>query len=70
MGVLAEELDQDQREQRAAERQLLENERARSSALEAPLIEFDDLAELLVAATLAATGYHRHDRGEWRRRRG
>jgi acyl-CoA reductase-like NAD-dependent aldehyde dehydrogenase len=39
-------------------------------ALERPTHELDDLADRLAAVALILAGYHRHDRGEWRRRRG
>jgi hypothetical protein len=70
MGALAEEFEEEQREQRAHERATCKKERAKWAALEESARELDDLAELLTAAMLTTTGYHRHDRGEWRRRRG
>ena len=45
---------------------------AREAALapaEALVRELERLAEALTCATLLAAGYHRHDRGAWRRRR-
>src|SRR5437763_1444565 len=70
MGMLAEEFDQEQREEREQQRAQVERERENWAALEEPTRELDDLAELLMTATLMTAGYHRHDRGEWRRRRG
>jgi hypothetical protein len=53
-------------ELRRAERQA----RARSQArLEAAEAASQELADLLARAALVAAGYHRHDRGAWRRRR-
>lgn len=69
-GALGAEFDAEQREQRAVERQRLQHERARWSALEQPACELDDLAELLTAVTLTTAGFRQHDRGEWRRHRG
>ena len=37
--------------------------------LERPTAELEDLADQLAATALLLAGYHRHDRGEWRRRR-
>jgi hypothetical protein len=37
--------------------------------LDASLAELDEPADLLLRAALLAAGFHRHDRGEWRRRR-
>lgn len=69
-GALAEEFDQEQREKRMHERARREKERATWKALERCATALDDIAELLMTATITANGYHRHDRGEWRRRRG
>ena len=70
MGLLAEEFDAEQREQRAYERARRKADQERWAALERPAIELDDLADMMTAATLLVAGYHQHDRGEWRRRRG
>ena len=69
-GVLAEEFEGEQREQRAYEVDRRRRERAKWAALEQPARELDDLSDLLMTASLTLAGYHRHDRGEWRRRRG
>ena len=47
--------------------------RAATARIDAADAEIDDLhrrVELLVRATLLGAGYHRHDRGDWRKRRG
>jgi hypothetical protein len=44
-------------------------ERERVEALDAPLVELDELVDLVVRAALAAAGYAQHNRGEWRKRR-
>ena len=69
-GVLAAEFEAERREQRDHERAGIEREREKCTALEQPTRELDDLADLLMSATLLTAGYHRHDRGAWRRRRG
>jgi hypothetical protein len=45
------------------------SERDTLCALDALLDQFHTLADLLVEATLLAAGYHRHNRGQWRKRR-
>jgi hypothetical protein len=45
-------------------------EKARSEALEAEMAALEELTNLLGRAALAAAGYHQHNRGEWRRKRG
>ena len=69
LGALAAEFDAEERAERDAKRRRLAAEQARWADLEQPARELDDLAELLTAAMLLVAGYHRHDRGEWRRRR-
>ena len=66
---MAATIDARQREQRTARRRRAAEERARWADLERPTSELDDLADRLAAAALLLAGYHRHDRGEWRRRR-
>jgi hypothetical protein len=38
--------------------------------LTAPVEELCEGVEILARAALLASGYHRHNRGEWRKRRG
>jgi hypothetical protein len=45
-------------------------EQARRRLAEAPLLDLCDLTDVLTRATLVAAGYHQHDQGAWRRRRG
>lgn len=62
--------DAQKRRQAAAERT---RERAmldRLDSIEGRLHTFIGGVEHLMRAELAAAGYHQHDRGEWRRRRG
>ena len=56
-------------ELRRAERQARARSQARLEAAEAASRELAELADLLVRAALVAAGYHRHDRGNWRKRR-
>jgi hypothetical protein len=56
-------------ELRRAERRARARSQARLEAAEAASRELAELADLLARATLVAAGYHRHDRGTWRRRR-
>jgi hypothetical protein len=72
-GPLAErvaELDALGRQRKEVAREDLRAEREELDALDAPFAELDELAELVAHAALAAAGYRRHHRGEWRRRRG
>ena len=71
-GPLAEALaraDRLDRERRAAARARERAEREYLERQSAELDEFDAGLTTLVAAFLCASGYHRHDRGEWRRRK-
>lgn len=68
--LLAIEQDEAGRAERAERQNALADELATIAALEAPLSSFCDATEALARAALLATGHHRHDRGEWRRRRG
>src|SRR5262249_6589699 len=69
IGQLAAQLDAIEREQRATACELLKAEREEIAALDAPLTELNELADLLVQAALVAAGYHQHHRGHWRKRR-
>ena len=62
----ADALTRDQRQRMRDElRDQRENEKARDVEVSA----FCDIAVLWSRVALLAAGYHRHDRGEWRRRR-
>ena len=65
---MAAAVDELSRLERAAADRLREQERQRLLAAEGPLLELCGLAEALAHAALLAAGYHRHDRGAWRRR--
>ena len=42
-------------------------ERERLRGAEAALLELCEVSDIVARAALVAGGYHRHDRGEWRR---
>ena len=67
---LIAQLEGIEREQRARKRESAEFDRQRWAALERPALELGSVTDLLVTAAMTAAGYRRHDRGEWRRRRG
>jgi hypothetical protein len=56
-------------ELRRAERQARARSQTRLEAAEAASRELAELADLLARAALVTAGFHRHDRGAWRRRR-
>src|SRR5262249_2704859 len=66
---LAAQLDAVERQGREAERAADRARRAELEALDAPLNDLHDLAELVPHAALLAAGFQQHKRGEWRRRR-
>jgi hypothetical protein len=66
---MAAEVDAIERQQREAERAARRTERAELEALDIPLDELNDLADLLAHTALLAAGFHQHKRGEWRKRR-
>ena len=67
---LAAASDARARAQREAQTTAWRAERERIDVAIAPLEEFCDLVEALGRASLLVAGYHRHHRGEWRRKRG
>jgi hypothetical protein len=70
VGERAAQLDAVERECLAV-RQVAERiEREKHAAHDALLEEFCKLVDQLAHAALLAAGYHRHDRGKWRKRRG
>ena len=66
---LAAHADAVRRTERTAQAEALHAEQARLAALDAPLETLCELTEALVHAALLESGYRRHKRGEWRRRR-
>lgn len=69
LGHLAALTDAQERLRREEEAAARTEEQARMEALAAPVEELCEDAEVLARATLLATGFHRHKRGEWRRKR-
>ena len=67
---LAAQLDGIERMKKEADREMRRLEREEIEALDAPLAELNELANLLVRAALLAAGLRQHHRGEWRRPRG
>jgi len=67
---LAATADDLRRLERAIEIRERRAEQERLAAAEAPLLELCELSERLAHAALLAAGFHRHDRGAWRRTRG
>jgi hypothetical protein len=70
LGQLAADIDALAVQTRLVEREDRADERDRIAAIEDPLVEFDRAVELAISGELLVAGYHRHDRGPWRRRRG
>lgn len=71
-GPLAEisaEMDRIERLEREEEAEARRAERERLDALEGPIEELCEAAEILAHAALVAAGYRQHKRGEWRRKR-
>ena len=60
--------DAKRRAEKEAEKEARRAEEARLCAGDRPLLDLVSLADLLTRATLTASGYHQHDRGEWRKR--
>ncbi len=69
VGQLAAATDAEQRAEREARAEAFRTESARLEALDAPVDLLDEVAEALARGALMLAGYHRHHRGEWRRKR-
>ena len=70
LGELAARTDALAHRQREEEAAALSEKREQMEALEAPVRELCEAAEVLAKAALVAAGYHQHKRGEWRKRHG
>ncbi len=70
LGELAARLDALERQKREADRDAARADLEEVAALDGPLGELNELANLLAEAALVAAGFRRHNRGEWRKRRG
>jgi hypothetical protein len=69
LGELAARMDAERRRRREEEEAAHREERERLDALVAPVEELCEAAEVIARAALVASGYHQHNRGEWRKRR-
>ncbi len=69
LGELSALEDTHRRHELDVQRAALAAERRRLAALDAPLRSLDALADALAAGALLHAGYHRHDRGDWRKAR-
>ena len=69
LAELAALADVEERQHREGKTAAWRAEQAHMEALEACIEELCEAAEILGHAALYAAGYHRHNRGEWRRRR-
>jgi hypothetical protein len=67
---LAASEDAARRQRRGEEVADLREAQAQADGATGALAEFSSLLDGLVAALLVGSGYHRHHRGEWRKRRG
>lgn len=70
VGRLTAQFDALKRQEHEAERANAKVAQNAVDALDAPLDELDELGALLAEAALVAAGYHRHNRGDWRKKRG
>ena len=69
-GQLAAAEDEAQRAAKEARVRAWKHECARLDAADALVEQVSHHTDLLASAHLIISGYHRHHRGEWRRRRG
>jgi hypothetical protein len=70
LGQLAADVDSLAVQTRLLEREARAEERDRIAAIEDPVADFSRAVDLAITCELLVAGYHRHDRGPWRRRRG
>jgi hypothetical protein len=69
IGELAARLEAIERSKNEIDREMRRLEGEEVEALDAPLDELNELADLLARAALMAAGFRQHHRGEWRRSR-
>src|SRR5215218_7892167 len=69
LGQIAALEDEHERRRREEQAAYWKEEQQDLDALQRPVDELSEASELLVRATLLASGYHQHNRGEWRLRR-
>jgi hypothetical protein len=65
----AADLDAWRREERESAREARRVEQARQGQADALVVAFHHLATRMTDALMSSAGYHRHDRGAWRKRR-
>ena len=70
LGQLAALMDADERRRREEEAALWREKRQSLEALDGLAEELYEAVEVIARAALLAAGYHQHNRGEWRKRRG
>ena len=66
--LMLAEMDELEREQREAERQLIQEERAEVKKIDDQLNNYGDMVRTLIRAVMLASGYHPH-KGQWRKNR-
>jgi hypothetical protein len=69
LGELAARMDAEERQRREREEAARKAERESLEELSALVEELCEGAETMARAVLVASGFRRHNRGEWRRRR-
>ncbi len=69
LGELAAQMDAEDRRRREEEAASRREERERLDTLTAPVEELCEASEVIARAALIVSGYHQHNRGEWRKRR-
>jgi hypothetical protein len=69
LAELAAQMDAIERADREAERAARRAEKDELAALDADLKALAETTDLVARAALVAAGYHRHKRGEWRKKR-
>jgi hypothetical protein len=67
---VAAQLDASHRADREAEKAARRAEKDELAALDGPLNELNETADLLARAALVAAVFRQHKRGEWRKKRG
>ena len=70
LGEVAAEADLRARESRQALRAALHRLREERRPLESDLNEFDRIVDRLARQALGIAGFHQHDKGQWRKKRG
>jgi hypothetical protein len=68
IGLLAARDDEERRQRAAEDRERFRQEQDAFTAVAAPHERLNTVADALMTAALVAAGYHRHDRGQWRKR--